>query len=246
MRADQVDVVLAGAAAPDEPELSAFVASLRAAADVPGPRPTAALQQLLDEGLAPAVASRRTPAPVRRRPGRTLTGLGLAAKIALGAGLAAASVAGAAAFDGVPDVIQEPARAIVSGVVDLVTPGGSGQQSPAGPDEGVGVPADRVGRPDEPAGNGPPVTPTHPGISSSPHPSWGPGAGTSADPGAPAQSGTTPPGTTPPGHGSDLPGQGTGRPEVPGESADPGANSAVPPTRPTPPGQDDTRGRLDG
>lgn len=67
-------------------------------------------------------------APAARRAGlvavsRWVAGLGVAAKVLLGAGIAAASVGGAASIDAVPDAVQAPAREVVDWVVDAVVPG---------------------------------------------------------------------------------------------------------------------------
>ena len=133
--------------------LAGFVAELRATALEPAPRPSAALGALLRDGLPPSAASARSAVPVRsavgarsvrvpgwRHPWRTAAGLGLAAKFVLGAGVAVASVGGAATIDGVPDAVQRPARAVVSGVAGLFTggpavrdPGEPGPVAPVGP-----------------------------------------------------------------------------------------------------------------
>lgn len=129
MRALEDELLLTGEPAPSEPELAAFVQALRFAAEEPAPRPTPALRTVLRDGLAPASAPRAVPAvavgndrPRLRSPLRYVAGLGLAAKILLGAGVAAASVTGAATIDAVPDAVQRPASAVLSGVVDLFTP----------------------------------------------------------------------------------------------------------------------------
>ena len=130
------DDVLSGRPVESEPELVAFVAALRATADEPAGRPNLALAALLRDGLPPAATGSRVRSPRSRRPAvrnplRALAGLGLGAKILLGAGIAAASVTGAATIDAVPDAVQGPASAIVSGVVHLFAPGAVQPARPA-------------------------------------------------------------------------------------------------------------------
>ncbi|HUX71088.1 MAG TPA: hypothetical protein VMV41_11295 [Cellulomonadaceae bacterium] len=133
MRAQSDELLLTGHAVPDEPGLVDLVATLRRSVDAPAPRPTPALSMLLTDGLAapgpaPARASTRSAvsAPARGRlrlVWRYVAGLGLAGKIALGAGIAFAGVTGAATIGAVPDAIQVPARAVVHGVEHLFAPG---------------------------------------------------------------------------------------------------------------------------
>jgi hypothetical protein len=110
--------------------LAGFVAELRATAQEAAPRPSAALGALLRDGLPPsrvavrssarsAAGARSIRASAWRHPWRSVAGLGLAAKIVLGAGVAVASVGGAATIDAVPDAVQRPARAVVTGVAGL-------------------------------------------------------------------------------------------------------------------------------
>ena len=125
------ELLLTGQPVQSEPELAAFVAALRITAVEPAPHPSLALAALLRDGLPPQSATpgparalaARHDRPVLRNPLRTVAGLGLAAKILLGAGIAAATVTGAATIDGVPGTIQRPASAIVVGVVDLFRSG---------------------------------------------------------------------------------------------------------------------------
>lgn len=149
------DRLLAGEPVSGEPELVAFVADLRAMARVPAPAPRADLAALLRDGLPrtqvqEAVAGQDAvvvPLAGRARRGlRYAAGLGLAAKLTLGAGVAAASVTGAATIDAVPDVLQRPAGALVDGVVDLVTRGDRQGEGPEAPvqDPGPEVPATEV------------------------------------------------------------------------------------------------------
>ena len=131
------DDLLSGRLVASEPELVAFVAALRATADEPAGRTSLALAALLRDGLAPPAATgprARAPRPLRpalRNPLRTVAGLGLGAKILLGAGIAAAAVTGAATIDAVPDAVQVPAHAVVSGVVHLFAPGTARPTKPA-------------------------------------------------------------------------------------------------------------------
>ncbi|MBC7551438.1 MAG: hypothetical protein H7269_11210, partial [Cellulomonas sp.] len=145
---DTDELLLTGRAVPPtEAGLAGFVADLRATAAEPAPRPSAALSALLRDGLPPSpvpVRSVTGARPIRAsawsHPWRTAAGLGLAGRIVLGAGGAVASVGGAAAIDGVPDVVQRPARAVVSGVAGLFTtdpaarePDAPGSVAPVGP-----------------------------------------------------------------------------------------------------------------
>jgi hypothetical protein len=129
MKAHQDELLLRGRPMPSEPELAAFVSALRSTAAEPAPAPNLALAALLRDGLAPPSAgpTRVRPAAAREQSRlrtrlRAVAGLGLAAKIVLGAGVAVASVTGAATIDAVPDVVQRPASAVVSGVVHLFEP----------------------------------------------------------------------------------------------------------------------------
>jgi hypothetical protein len=110
-------------------------------------RQSATLRELPKRQGRPAAARRwRTAA-------RTGSGLGIAAKVVLVAGAAAASVTGAATIDGVPSAVQEPAQWVVSRVSDLFAPAEAPEPTdsatvvPAAPERGpsaVPVPADGV------------------------------------------------------------------------------------------------------
>ena len=166
---DTDELLLTGRAVPPaEAGLAGLVAELRATAAEPAPRPSAALSALLRDGLPPSPAPVRSVAGARsiraaawRHPWRTAAGLGLAARIVLGAGVAVASVGGAAAIDGVPDVVQRPARAVVSGVADLFTtdpavrePGAPGPVAPVGPSS-TATPSPPAAPPAAPPGTDP-------------------------------------------------------------------------------------------
>ncbi|HEY3436362.1 MAG TPA: hypothetical protein VGK35_01625, partial [Actinotalea sp.] len=210
------------------PELSAFVAALRATGEGPAPTPSPALQALLTGGLgtsgADDAASPTQPPVLRELPkrqrhlaspglaglsgtesatllelpkrqgrqsatlrelpkrqgrpaaarrwrtaARTGSGLGIAAKVVLVAGAAAASVTGAATIDGVPSAVQQPAQWVVSRVSDLFAPGGvpeptgptdaptTRSATPAPTTTAVPAPADRAGT--RAGGTGPTAVP---------------------------------------------------------------------------------------
>jgi len=124
MRDIQDELLLAGRPVASEPELTAFVAALRVTAAEPAPGPNAALAAVLRNGLPPASAAPPVQVAVgrARNPLRWVAGLGLAAKILLGAGVAVASVTGAATIPAVPGALQRPALAVVHGVVGLFAP----------------------------------------------------------------------------------------------------------------------------
>lgn len=111
--------LMAGEAVPEEPGLTSFVATLRATAQDEPPAPSAELAALLRDGLPQGVRAGRTgTARVRhlRRVGAA-AGLVVAAKVALAGAAAAAAVVGVAHLDGAPEVLREPARAVVDAVV---------------------------------------------------------------------------------------------------------------------------------
>jgi hypothetical protein len=142
MRARSDEELLRGTAVNADPALTALVAMLRDSAEVPGPRPTDALATLLSTGRAPGALAAGAPIPVAasntvplgtrlRRLTSRAAALGLAAKIALTAGVAVASVGTVAAIDGVPADVQERAAATLDRIVEVFVPG-----SPADPDQG--------------------------------------------------------------------------------------------------------------
>ena len=135
--------LLRGTAADPDPALTALVAMLRESAEAPGPRPTDALATLLRTGCAPGPVTPHAPIPVAastavplatrlRRLTSRAAALGLAAKIALTAGVAVASVGTAAAIEGVPAGVQERAATTLGHIVAVFTPGAHGD-----PDEGA-------------------------------------------------------------------------------------------------------------
>ncbi|MCR6493213.1 hypothetical protein [Cellulomonas sp. P24] len=180
MRAQNDELLLTGRAVPGEPELVDLVAALRRTADAPAPGPTPALSQLLREGLptqaavstsavSTSVGSAGTASTRARRRLRTLwryvAGLGLAGKIALGAGVAFAGVTGAATIGAVPDVIQAPARAVVERVAHLFEQGTNAPVAPvptSSPTRASGREAPRVTPGGAPSVHGPATRPTHP------------------------------------------------------------------------------------
>jgi hypothetical protein len=169
MRAQSDELLLTGHAVPDEPGLVDLVATLRRTVDAPAPRPTPALAMLLRDGLT---ATETAPAqvPVRaaatagarrplRRVWRYVAGLGLAGKIALGAGIAFAGVTGAATIGAVPDVIQAPARAVVNGVEHLFAPRSNAPVVPVPVSSSTHSPATEAPRPT--SSGEPPASPGH-------------------------------------------------------------------------------------
>ena len=119
----QDDELLAGRGVPGDGPLVDLVSALRTMAQAPAPAPNAALAALLADGLPTQVAAVPFPVvlgrAVRKRAtsaGRWVGGLGLAGKIVLGAGVAMAGVTGAATIPAVPDVVQNPAHAVLTDV----------------------------------------------------------------------------------------------------------------------------------
>lgn len=221
------DDLIAGRAVEDEPELAGFVAALRATADEPAPAPTPALRAVLEHG-------RRTP---RGPSARRRSALRVAARITLGAGVAVASVTGAAALEAVPAVVREPARSVVESVVRVLAPGSHGPESspvPAWSGED-GVPATHAPT----SGRSPSPSPER-GTELSAGGARDNGSGTSpATPAVPGGAGTVPglpslpglPAPAVPGEGAVVPpaaprGGGPGAPAAP---ADPGVVAPVAP-----------------
>jgi hypothetical protein len=213
VRRTRDDRVLAGELADDEPELTALVAAVRAMADAPPPAPSTALARVLD-GDVSELADDPSDELASRRRLRDRPGLRRAARITVGIVAAATLATGAAALEPMPEVIREPARAVWSGIADVVAPWArrerrsgddptepAGQESegplgesPAGGSAGVG--GNEESGPHGDAGNG--DSPTEQGGQS-------PGQGEQS----PEQGGQLP------GQGGQLPGQG-GQTEAPG------------------------------
>lgn len=153
VRACADDAVLSGTG-DTEPALHAWIAALRATADAPAPAPTTALATLLRTGRPPVPAAVPTASrfPLRVRARRVVAraaALGVAGKLALGTGVAFASVGAVATVEAVPDSLQDPASAVVVSLVDALTlgtveltPHGSG---PAGAPLGGTVAPGEVG-----------------------------------------------------------------------------------------------------
>lgn len=208
------------AAGPAEPvELVALVATLRATGREAPPAPSAELARVLRQGRAPDVvpfARRRAARPMTRR---AVVAVALGTKITLVGAAAAAALTGVATLEPVPDVIRDPARDLVDGVVGVLpwSPDAPAQQAPE--DE---TPT-REGAPGTPAEGGDPTDEQGPAT-----PGEGPGRSDEA-PGRP----TTPSGE--PGHddeGDDAPGRSEDAPGKPGSESGPsegGRGSAATP-----------------
>lgn len=224
MRAQNDELLLTGRPVPGESELVDLVAALRRTADSPAPRPTPALSQLLREGLpTEATGSTGAASTQARRRLRTLwryvAGLGLAGKIALGAGVAFAGVTGVATIGAVPDVIQAPARAVVEGVAHLFERGTNTPVAPtptSSPTGTSGREAPRVAPGGAPSVHGPTARPAHP----APAPSAG-AEGRSPEEVRPTAEASMPP-------ASDR----KAEPDVPEVAETPDAPGAVAPTLP--------------
>ena len=199
------ELLLAGEPVPEEPELSALVATLRARAEAPAPLPTPALERVLRTGLTPDV---EPPVPLSAR--RRAVPVGTLAKIGIAAAVAAAVTTGAAALE-LPPSVREPARSFVSGIADLLTPWAdddtdqtdqTGEAVDGGERGGAGEPN---GPPDIPPGN--PRDPAPPDDPA--RPDWHP--------------------STPerPGEGGEAPGRQPSAP--PGQGGPPGSPDTVPP-----------------
>lgn len=165
--------LLTGAPTGEDPAVVDLVETLRATASAAAPAPSAALAALLRDGLAPvtAVLPEVTAEPHRahlaRRPGtrrrldrRTGRGLGVAAKVALGAGLAVVAFGGAAAAGVGPEAVRAPATRVVDAVRDLLGTGDVPDVTPTSPTSPVPAPA-VTGVP-SPGGEGRGAEPTAP------------------------------------------------------------------------------------
>jgi hypothetical protein len=129
----EVDDLLAGRTVPGHESLALVLGLLRAQADEPAPAPSPALASVLRDGLPAAAMDSPVHAAGARarvlRGMRWAAGLGVAGKILLGAGIAAAAVAGTATLPVVPDSVQTPVRAALTDLGHLI-PGSAGGSVP--------------------------------------------------------------------------------------------------------------------
>ena len=147
---DAAAALIAGTAPSEHPELASLAASIAQLRSAPqrAPQPSAALIARIDLGIRPAIA------PVVNKRRRTLTtwfvGLGVAAKLALGALLAVTAVSSAGAAGILPGAAQSTFDHIVNVVVHpsleirnspIGTPGADDSIIPSGPGSGVTDPA---------------------------------------------------------------------------------------------------------
>lgn len=153
------DDMLAGRSVPGHEPLADVLGLLRAMADEPAPPPSPALAAVLRDGLPAAVLDPLPPAAGARswvlRGARWAAGLGVAAKVLLGAGVAMAAVAGTATLPLVPPSVQVPVRTALTDLGHLI-PGSAGGSVPVPtvttPEPVVGV---------APSGDHPPAEPEH-------------------------------------------------------------------------------------
>jgi molybdopterin molybdotransferase len=151
MRRAADERLLTGLPVEGETDLELLVTTLRSMGSAPAPAPTAALRAILSDGLPGVRATDEYGTPEMhpdgpdsiddlavRRAGRGRQRLALGARVALGAAAAAAIATGAAALEPVPAAIREPARAVIEGAVNLLTPWSSsaGEGTPAIDDPG--------------------------------------------------------------------------------------------------------------
>ena len=147
---DAIEAILAGATRGEGlDDLSAFVTDVRMSAEaVPTPSPalTAALAAGIstEKGDRPATAASNVHGPARRVSGLPkwralrmkikglLAGLGVAGKVALGAGLAAAATTGAGAAGVLPGPVQHAVATTVGAVTPFSFPGDGGDLSGSG------------------------------------------------------------------------------------------------------------------
>lgn len=225
---------VADAAAPAE--LVALLATLREAGREAAPAPSAELARVLREGRPPNVvplARRRAARPMTRR---AVVTVALGTKIALVSAAAAAALTGVATLEPVPDVIRDPARDLVDGVVGVLpwvpdapaeapvdesptqqgTPGEQGEDRRPADGPGQATPGEEPGRSDEAPGR-PTTPPGEPGRDDDGENDGDDAPGRSED--APGD----------PGRGSSQGGQGD--PAAPGEQV-PSQAPADPPAGP--------------
>ena len=182
----RADELLAGRTGPRDEPLAAVLGQLRALADEPAPLPTPALAAVLRDGLPAAVLD--SPIATARARSRVLRGarwaasLGLAGKVLLSAGIAAAAVAGTATIPAVPDAVQVPVRTaltdlhLIPGPADrpVPTPSTTTPEPVGGVDATPAVgtpsagPAHPSARDDAPEGFGPAHRPFGPVVSAPP------------------------------------------------------------------------------
>jgi hypothetical protein len=126
------DRLLQGDAVDAESGLSDLIAAVRASADAPAPTPNAALATLLRDGLpsADVPAARSMPEQVRYWGSRTFrVGVaGVAASLAMGAGVATAAAGGGGPLSYVPEPVKRGVDAAVTAVADVLR---STPESPA-------------------------------------------------------------------------------------------------------------------
>lgn len=151
------DDMLAGRSVPGREPLADVLGLLRAMADEPAPPPSPALAAVLRDGLPAAVLDPLPPAAGAQswllRGARWAAGLGVAAKVLLGAGVAMAAVAGTATLPLVPPSVQVPVRTALTDLGHLI-PGSAGGSVPV---PAVTTPEPVVGV--APSGDRPPAEP---------------------------------------------------------------------------------------
>ncbi|MFN8025673.1 MAG: hypothetical protein U0W40_04730 [Acidimicrobiia bacterium] len=223
---DAVELVLAGVPAGDDlAGLTAFVDDVRsAAATGPDPVPSAALAHVLtrgfstDEGDLPATAASNANGSAQQTAGlpkwrsalmktsQFVAGLSMAAKVALGAGVAVAATATGAVAGVLPDPVQHAVADAVGSVTPFELPGASSDAPTAdGANPGPATPPATDGNGAPGAGTG-----------------GSPRSGSGSDPGAPAGS---QPATGAPG----APSGETGNPAAPPATEAPAAPPVVTP-----------------
>lgn len=223
----KADDLLAGRVTPGDEPLAAVLGRLRAMAEEPAPAPSPALAAVLRDGL-PAVLLDPPPATAGSRSRvlrglRWAAGLGVAGKILLGAGVAAAAVVGTATLPVVPDAVQAPVRTALTDLGHLF-PGSAGGSAPV-PSPSTSTPVDRVGEPDDhpsgtPDGRGTEERPAGDGATRTPEPQEG---GASAHPEG-SGDGTRGSGSSSSGDSGSSPGGETPdqpRTSLPGDKASP-------------------------
>ena len=187
--------------------VSGFLGALRATAQDPAPPPSPALAAVLAGGLPDGVAA--PPPPVTRRHRSTWARRVRAA--ALGLGMAATGLTGAAAAGVLPDALQRAVGSVVETVTPFSVPKPAGDDTRILHRPPVGTPSTSL-RPGTPAKDGgqPPASPaangtaaTVPGGGPASTASAGPGTGGTTVPAGPAGtstgSGAVPPGGPAPG-----------------------------------------------